>query len=225
MNQTQLMLLLRRPFLHIRSAQLRRVMVSSAVDNKRKMVKIGTHSGSFHCDEALGCFLLRHTDTYRDASIVRTRDESVLSELDVVIDVGGKYDPGVVIIHYYVPARPDNDDIHSDICPTFSTEKMLTGNLMAQLPSALIIISEASVRCSAMVRSAKLTLVMSRSPIDADRLISTTSAGFSTKLSSAGLVYKHFGEEVIAKVLNVQRDDPQVLRAPCKDDLPVCLQE
>lgn len=88
------MLLLRKPLLHIKQAHLRRVMVASAINGKRKMVKIGTHSGSFHCDEALGCFLLRHTDLYRDAKIVRTRDESVLSELDIVIDVGGKYDPG-----------------------------------------------------------------------------------------------------------------------------------
>lgn len=61
---------------------------------KRKMVKIGTHSGSFHCDEALGCFLLRQTNTYRDAEIIRSRDEEVLHDLDVIIDVGGKYDPG-----------------------------------------------------------------------------------------------------------------------------------
>ena len=94
---TTLMQLLRRSILHIGHRQLRHrlVMVGSAIDNKRKMVKIGTHSGSFHCDEALGCFLLRQTDEYRDADIVRTRDESILSGLDVVLDVGGKYDPGV----------------------------------------------------------------------------------------------------------------------------------
>lgn len=26
------------------------------------MMKIGTHNGSFHCDEALGCALLRRTE-------------------------------------------------------------------------------------------------------------------------------------------------------------------
>jgi uncharacterized UPF0160 family protein len=62
------------------------------------MVKIGTHSGKFHCDEALGCFLLRQTEAYSDADIVRTRDEAVLKDLDVVIDVGGKYDPGVLVV-------------------------------------------------------------------------------------------------------------------------------
>ena len=32
---------------------------------------IGTHDGSFHCDEALGCFLLHQTEAYADATIVR----------------------------------------------------------------------------------------------------------------------------------------------------------
>ncbi len=55
--------------------------------NKRKMVQIGTHSGTFHCDEALGCYMLKQTPKYRDAAIVRTRDPAVLNTLDVIIDV------------------------------------------------------------------------------------------------------------------------------------------
>ena len=96
-----LMLLLRRPSYLYTQIHCSRVMVSSSLGGaKRKMVKIGTHSGSFHCDEALGCFLLRQTDTFKYAEIVRTRDESVLTELDVVIDVGGKYDPGTHRTHH-----------------------------------------------------------------------------------------------------------------------------
>ncbi len=57
---------------------------------KRTMpLRIGTHSGTFHCDEALGCWMLRQTAKFRDAEIVRTRDPEVLKDLDVVIDVGG----------------------------------------------------------------------------------------------------------------------------------------
>ena len=68
---------------------------ASADGNKRKMgPTIGTHSGTFHCDEALGCFLLQQTAAFKGAEIVRTRDPEVLSGLDVVIDVGGVYDPG-----------------------------------------------------------------------------------------------------------------------------------
>lgn len=37
---------------------------------------IGTHSGSFHADEALGVAMLRMTDEYRDADLVRTRDQA-----------------------------------------------------------------------------------------------------------------------------------------------------
>ena len=69
-------------------------MSTANLDLKRKMGKrIGTHSGSFHCDEALGCALLRRTSEFAGAEIVRSRDPEVLKDLDVVIDVGGVYEP------------------------------------------------------------------------------------------------------------------------------------
>jgi Uncharacterised protein family (UPF0160) len=37
----------------------------------RKMVKIGTHSGSFHCDEALGCYLLKQTQQFSEGTVTR----------------------------------------------------------------------------------------------------------------------------------------------------------
>ena len=55
---------------------------------------IATHSGSFHCDEALGCYLLRQTQAFEGAGVLRTRDAALLATADVVIDVGGTYDPG-----------------------------------------------------------------------------------------------------------------------------------
>ncbi|XXG51386.1 hypothetical protein AAC387_Pa02g5172 [Persea americana] len=54
--------------------------------------RVGTHNGSFHCDEALGCFMIRLTDKFRGAEIVRTRDsqhygtEIIAKELQ--LDVG-----------------------------------------------------------------------------------------------------------------------------------------
>ena len=72
-----------------------RAVAALASAGKRKMGKrIGTHSGSFHCDEALGCWLLRRTQEFAGAEIVRSRDPEVLKDLDVVIDVGGVYDAG-----------------------------------------------------------------------------------------------------------------------------------
>lgn len=39
--------------------------------------RVGTHNGSFHCDEALGCFMIRLTNKFSNAEIVRSRDPQV----------------------------------------------------------------------------------------------------------------------------------------------------
>ena len=54
--------------------------------------KIGTHNGTFHCDEALACFMLKQLPEYRLADIVRTRNPEELAKCDIVVDVGGVYD-------------------------------------------------------------------------------------------------------------------------------------
>ena len=33
-------------------------------------IKIGTHDGTFHCDEALACYMLKLLPDYKDAAIV-----------------------------------------------------------------------------------------------------------------------------------------------------------
>ena len=114
--------------------------------NKRMApAKIGTHDGSFHCDEALGCFLLQNTKAYADAEIVRSRDPETLAGCDVVIDVGATYEPS-----------KNRFDHHQK-----GFEEIF-------------------------------------------------GHGFVTKLSSAGLVYKHFGREIVANVLKWESTDPRV---------------
>ena len=55
--------------------------------------RIGTHSGVFHADDAMGCMLLREfTQKFKGAEVVRTRDQELLKTLDAVLDVGGVYD-------------------------------------------------------------------------------------------------------------------------------------
>ncbi|OBZ81012.1 hypothetical protein A0J61_10939, partial [Choanephora cucurbitarum] len=111
-----------------------------------KMVKtIGTHSGHFHCDEALAVSLLKKTKEFNDASLIRTRDASKLAECDIIVDVGGVYDPAT---HRY-------DHHQRGFTETFDAEH-------------------------------------------------------KTKLSSAGLVYKHFGKEVIMNVLGKTEIDSDV---------------
>ncbi|KAG5042498.1 hypothetical protein JHK87_006413 [Glycine soja] len=107
--------------------------------------RVGTHNGSFHCDEALGCFMIRLTNKFNSAEIVRSRDPQVLEDLDAVLDVGGVYDP----------ARDRYDHHQKGFEEVFGH-------------------------------------------------------GFSTKLSSAGLVYKHFGKEIIAKELKVDEEHRDV---------------
>jgi uncharacterized UPF0160 family protein len=54
---------------------------------------IATHSGVFHCDEAMACCLLTgYTLRFSEARIVRSRDQEVIDQADVVVDVGGVYD-------------------------------------------------------------------------------------------------------------------------------------
>ncbi|XP_048477108.1 UPF0160 protein MYG1, mitochondrial isoform X1 [Rhincodon typus] len=114
----------------------------------RARVRIGTHGGTFHCDEALACFLLRVLPQYQDAEIVRTRDPQVLEECDVVVDVGGVYDPEK---HRY--------DHHQ--------------------------------------RSFMETMASLKS-----------GSRFVTKLSSAGLVYAHFGRRILTQLLQIDCTDP-----------------
>mmetsp|Transcript_13888 Transcript_13888/g.19886 ORF Transcript_13888/g.19886 Transcript_13888/m.19886 type:complete len:404 (-) Transcript_13888:2165-3376(-) len=52
---------------------------------------IGTHSGTFQADEALGVWLLRQLPAYYQSKVVRTRDDEMLKDLDIVLDVGGIY--------------------------------------------------------------------------------------------------------------------------------------
>eukprot|EP00270_Netrium_digitus_P018870 TRINITY_DN7260_c0_g1_i2.p1 TRINITY_DN7260_c0_g1~~TRINITY_DN7260_c0_g1_i2.p1 ORF type:complete len:318 (-),score=55.62 TRINITY_DN7260_c0_g1_i2:167-1120(-) len=106
---------------------------------------VGTHNGSFHCDEALGCFMIRRTEKFKDAAVVRTRDENVLASMAAVLDVGGVYDPAT---HRYDHHQRGFSEVFGH--------------------------------------------------------------GFSTKLSSAGLVYKHFGKEVVAKEMGLAEDNLDV---------------
>jgi len=108
---------------------------------------IGTHDGTFHCDEALACFMLRMTHKYKDAEIVRSRDEKVLSHLPILVDVGAVYDP----------SKGRFDHHQRGFQETFTSNHKI-------------------------------------------------------KLSSAGLIYKHFGLEILKKLTNVNdNNDLQIL--------------
>ncbi|KAK4538376.1 hypothetical protein CDCA_CDCA17G4401 [Cyanidium caldarium] len=115
---------------------------STSAANMAPPKTIGTHSGTFHCDEVLACSLLRLLPEYRDAPITRSRDVDTLATLDCLVDVGAEYEP----------SRRRFDHHQRAFYETFDASK-------------------------------------------------------KTKLSSAGLVYKHFGKDVLRQVCGDAADD------------------
>lgn len=53
---------------------------------------IGTHDGSFHCDEALAISMLKCLPQYENATVVRSRKPDILASCHMVVDVGAVYD-------------------------------------------------------------------------------------------------------------------------------------
>ena len=54
------------------------------------MIHIGTHPNSFHSDEIVAIALMSFVDSIE---ITRSRSELVLGECEMLVDVGGEYDP------------------------------------------------------------------------------------------------------------------------------------
>ena len=52
---------------------------------------IGTHSGPFHADDVMACAILQLHPDYKTAVIERSRDQAVLDNCHIVVDVGGEF--------------------------------------------------------------------------------------------------------------------------------------
>jgi uncharacterized UPF0160 family protein len=55
------------------------------------MKTIVTHNGQFHADEVVAIMMLR--EVFTDTKIIRSRDPDVISDGQIVVDVGSIYDP------------------------------------------------------------------------------------------------------------------------------------
>ena len=64
---------------------------SGPIVNNSNPSVVATHGGVFHADDVLAVAVLRVL--YPDATVVRTRDPAKLAAANVVVDVGGEYDP------------------------------------------------------------------------------------------------------------------------------------
>lgn len=54
-------------------------------------ITIATHNGSFHADDVFSIAALK--SIYPEFTLIRTRDLALIEQADVVVDVGGEYDP------------------------------------------------------------------------------------------------------------------------------------
>jgi len=108
------------------------------LDDAASTKVIGTHSGTFQADEAMGVWMLRQTSQYRNAKVVRSRDMATLGTLDIVIDVGGVYDHAALRYDHHQRGYDERFDVAPE---------------------------KGETRC--------------------------------TKLSASGLVYRHYGKDVI----------------------------
>ena len=57
------------------------------------MYTVVTHDGKFHSDEVCGVAVLRLHFGIENIKVVRTRNPEIISTADIVLDVGGEYDP------------------------------------------------------------------------------------------------------------------------------------
>ena len=113
---------------------------------------MGTHNGSFHCDEALGCFLIRLTDNFSDAQIVRTRDPQVSSLIlrwplllfstSPLCDEGSMH---TFVFLWTTALSPNEEDIpHGFIFATFMLTSMLGNSIASRLRSTRLLRSRAT---------------------------------------------------------------------------------
>ena len=120
----------------------------------KKMATIGTHSGHFQADEALGVWMLKQLPRFKDATLVRSRDNEVLAPLDIVIDVAGVYDHSKLRYDHHQRGHYETFDGVNEAAKD-------GGNPAVKGPES-------------------------------------ATGQFKTKLSASGLVYKHYGKELIA---------------------------
>lgn len=74
------------------------------------MKKVITHSGSFHTDDVFAVATLQIHFGVENVEVVRTRDEAVIATGDIVVDVGGIYDPEKQRFDHHQNGAPVRDN-------------------------------------------------------------------------------------------------------------------
>lgn len=77
-------------------------------------MKLITHSGTFHADDVTACAILKGISDFKEAEVIRTRNQEVISSGTVVFDVGMIHDPTTFRFDHHMsandPTKPYRDD-------------------------------------------------------------------------------------------------------------------
>jgi uncharacterized UPF0160 family protein len=85
--------------------------VTTGVESGKVELIAATHNGMYHADDCMALALLSTVlKSEVTLSIVRTRKEELLEAADLLIDVGGKYDPEMGELDHHFVGSPTRED-------------------------------------------------------------------------------------------------------------------
>ncbi|MEX2341011.1 MAG: MYG1 family protein [Candidatus Paceibacterota bacterium] len=74
------------------------------------MQKVVTHNGAFHADDVFAVATLQLHFGIENVEVIRTRDEEIIASGDIVVDVGGVYDPAHQRFDHHQSGAPVRDN-------------------------------------------------------------------------------------------------------------------
>uniref|UniRef100_A0A0K6S7R6 Uncharacterized protein n=1 Tax=Chromera velia CCMP2878 TaxID=1169474 RepID=A0A0K6S7R6_9ALVE len=174
---------------------------------KKRQAVLATHSGKFHCDEVLGMAMLRLLPRYQHAKIVRSRNPSELQEADVVIDVGAVFDPEALRSVGGREQGREGERGQNDRKRYKEERGQQKRRDTKTRKERVNEEDEAKMDASPpFTRYLSFTLQFDHHQREFTEVFG--HGGFEkTKLSSAGLVYKFFGKEILKTHFGVSDDE------------------
>lgn len=73
------------------------------------MITIGTHNGKFHADEVMALAIFDNVFD-KEINIVRSRDVKHLSDCDILVDIGSKYDHDKRMYDHHMQTKPRREN-------------------------------------------------------------------------------------------------------------------
>lgn len=98
---------------------------------------VATHSGPFHADDVMAWALIS-TFVTPDAELIRTRDDRVLQQADIVFDVGGVYDPATCRFDHHQATYTGPQSSAGMVLSWLESTQRVTEGLAAHLRRRLV---------------------------------------------------------------------------------------